>query len=362
MRWFRRRESELEDFAEAIRPELRGLGSPVPRGEVLERILSSRAQGARVILPLDDTQAARSRLRFLIPAAIAAVLLTLLVPLRKPAPPASADLAGSSSMGRVASDWLPVAIALAQSNTNGPRPKPIAFVQVEKLRPVALEYVRNWRDASGRDLGRINASVTVESTVDEGIPTWLIVTRNGGARRGRNVLGIDSLVVARSDLRPMSRAMFESPYSRYDTIRLRQSFLGDSVLASMRAVGARMPTASRNAARRLPAGAGPYIVDGLPPILLGAVALSPGWSGSASMLGWTIRDDDVSAAMQLRVEREEVVAVPAGRFDCWRMSVSLSGHALAFWVRKADGIAVRSLERDATGATQDIVLTRESAR
>lgn len=362
MRWFRKRESELEDFAEAIRPELRGLGSPAPRGEVLERILSSRASGARVILPLGDTQAARSRMRFLIPAAIAAVLLMLLVPLRQPAPPTSTDLAGSSSIGRVASDWLPLAIALAQSNTSGPRPTPIAFAQAEKLRPVALEYVRSWRDSAGRELGRINASVTVESTVDDGIPTWLIVTRNGGTRRGRNVLGIDSLVVARTDLALKSRALFESPYSRYDTIRLRQTFVGDSVLASMRAVGTRMPTAARSAARWLPAGAGPYIVDGLPPLLLGAVALAPGWSGSASMLGWTIRDDDVSAPIQFRVERLEVVEVPAGRFDCWRMSVSLSGHVLAFWVRKSDGVAVRSLERDASGATQDIVLAKESAR
>ena len=359
MTWFRRRESELEDFAEAIRPELRGLRSPAPRGEILERILSSRARGARVILPLGETQVARSRLRFLIPAGIAAVLLMLLVPLRRPTPQ---DVGASSSNGRVASDWLPVAIALAQSNAGGPRPKPIAMVQAERLRPMTLDYVRTWRDPSGRNLGDINASVTLESTVDEGIPTWLIVSRKEGARRGRNVLGIDSLVVARSDLRLMSRALFEAPYSRYDTIRITQTFVGDSVLASMRAVGTRMPTAARNAARFLPTGAGPYIVDGLPPILLGAVALSPGWSGSASMLGWTIRDDDVSAPIQFRVEREEVVSVPAGRFECWRMSLSLSGHVLAFWVRKGDGIAVRSFERDASGATQEIVLTQASPR
>jgi hypothetical protein len=338
------------------------LESPAPRKEVLQRILASRARGARVILPLGDTQAARARLRFLIPAAIAAVFLVLLVPLRQPAPPASPDIAGSSSVGRVATDWLPVAIAVAQSNASGPRPKPIVFGRAENLKPVALEYVRNWHDSTGRELGRINASVSVESTVDDGIPTWLIVTRNGGTRRGRNVLGVDSLVVARSDLRLVSRALFESPYSRYDTIRLRQTFVGDSVLASMRAVGTRMPTAARNAARWLPAGAGPYIVDGLPPFLLGAVPLAPGWIGSASMLGWTIRDDDVSAPIQFRVEREEMVTVPAGRFDCWRMSVSLYGHVLAFWVRKADGIAVRSFERDASGATQEIVLAREATQ
>src|SRR5690349_1147158 len=41
----------LDSFAEAIRPELQSIATPEPPPELLDRILASRAAGARVILP-----------------------------------------------------------------------------------------------------------------------------------------------------------------------------------------------------------------------------------------------------------------------------------------------------------------------
>jgi len=50
--------------------------------------------------------------------------------------------------------------------------------------------------------------------------------------------------------------------------------------------------------------------------------------------------------VQLRVTGEERVRVPAGTFDCWRMTISHSGGVIDYWVRKSDGIAVRLVERN----------------
>jgi polyisoprenoid-binding protein YceI len=54
---------------------------------------------------------------------------------------------------------------------------------------------------------------------------------------------------------------------------------------------------------------------------------------------------DVLRPVQLRVTGEERVRVPAGTFDCWRMTISHSGGVIDYWVRKSDGIAVRLVER-----------------
>ena len=60
-----------------------------------------------------------------------------------------------------------------------------------------------------------------------------------------------------------------------------------------------------------------------------------------------------SAPSAPRPPRAERVRVPAGEFDCWRLSIQFDGHKLSYWVRKSDGLGVR-LYDDSQVATQGI--------
>ena len=73
-----------------------------------------------------------------------------------------------------------------------------------------------------------------------------------------------------------------------------------------------------------------------------------------------VRDDDVFIPVELRVEGEETITVPAGRFDCWRLSVRYAAGRVDYWVRKSDGLGVRVLNSTGSPGTREIVLTRAS--
>jgi hypothetical protein len=62
--------------------------------------------------------------------------------------------------------------------------------------------------------------------------------------------------------------------------------------------------------------------------------------------------------IELRVESAETITVPAGRFDCWRLSLRFSGKQVDYWVRKSDGLGVRVLNKTTPYGTREIVLTR----
>ena len=356
------RHNKLNDFAEAIRPELIRMPVPQARSELFDRIMSSRASGTRVILP-DAVQrsAVIHRSRFLLAAAAAAGLLLVLVPLRAPRhdPIATGD---ASSMSRIATEWLPGSVASAQGSTPARRFSPVHFAQPERIHPMRLVYRRTWRDSANKVIDRIDGVTTVERMMRGNTPELLIVARNEGSRAGKSLLKIDSVEISRDNLRMLRQASLERPYSRYDDIRIEHVFRGDSVVGVMRATQKGVITARRPIARKLPSSAGPYLADAIAPILLGATNLRSGWSGSASILGWAVRDDDVFTPIELRVERDDVITVPAGRFDCWLVSIRVDRRTVAYWVRKSDGVGVRALERETSGNTREVVLMSAQTR
>jgi hypothetical protein len=235
----------------------------------------------------------------------------------------------------------------------------MSFARPEKIRPMRLEYLRTWKDSSQKEIGRIDGLISVARAEGAGTPSWLVVSRNSGSLRGKYILTLDSVAIARSDLHLLRHTALERPYSRYDEIRIEQIFRGDSVFGTMRATGSKMPPAARTFARRITSIARPYVLDVIAPIILGTVDLHSGWTGSASILGWTVRDDDVAFPIDLHVDGQETITVPAGRFDCWRMTIRYSGHSVTSWSRKSDGVGVRSVERDAAGVTREVVLRAE---
>jgi hypothetical protein len=340
---------KLEEWAEAIQPELRAWQGPPPRAELLERILTSRARGARVVLPDVAERPPRSWARVMIPAALAAMLLLLAIPFVH----SPDSLIGDE---RAATEWIPMPVALAQTTVS--RAPVIELAQVDRLRPLTLEYARSWRDSRQQEVARTQTVVTLQQRTSEGTPAWLLVSRSSGVRGGRELVSLDSVTVARSDLRLLRRTALVAPYSRYDDIRITQLFRGDSVRGQMIATRAGTAAAQRPIARTMRPESQPYIAGAFGPVLLGSLELHAGWRGRASLVGWAVRDDDVSMPIELRVVGEGVVTVPAGRFDCWHLEIHYRGRALLYWARKSDGVGVRSVEREASGVTRETVLVK----
>ena len=119
--------------------------------------------------------------------------------------------------------------------------------------------------------------------------------------------------------------------------------------------------AGRPIARRLRPELGPYLTGAFLPLALMTVPVSPTWSASAALLGWAVVPRDVYTPVELRVEGEEQLTVPAGTFDCWRLSIRFGDGAISYWMRKSDGLGVRVLdERDPAKGIHETVLRRVS--
>jgi len=331
MGWFSWTHRGLAEFAEAIRPELAELPVPAADEVLLERILASRRSGARVILPHGDPARARPGLRAA--TALAAALLLVAVFARVFRPAGDETLAAGES-------WFAGGVAVAQPPGT---PVPPALVDAAgRIRPLAIRLARTIRSAAGPVTSRVEVRIAVEPATLDGRAVWRVVsTQRNDAKPGQLV---DSVVVARSDLRLLSYVVHEAPYRSFSRISVSQRLDGPRFAGEMFAERAGQVVAHRTFDRRLPAGAGPYVPGPLAPLLLMGVSLHPAWSGSLSLLGWAVRDDDVFVPIRLRVEGEETIRVPAGEFSCWRMVMEHSGRRQLYWVRKSDGLGIRLID------------------
>jgi hypothetical protein len=360
MSWFNRR-PKLDDWAEGIRPELRDVPVPPPNDTLWERIAASREAGTRVILPDGSEVKGASALRYVIPATVAAALVLVALPfLDRGTSEPSRDSAGVGAALPVVSEWFTGNVALA-----GPAPTvsrstlpPMRFTRAHAITPVSLEYTVTRRDGNGAVTDRMFGFVSLRDAESAGTPAWRVVRRDSTTRMGKPVIQADTIVIAKSDLRLLTRNVVVTPYSRYDEIRIRQTFRGDSVVGRMNAKGADAGPMGRPISRRLPPEWGPFTEDALGPLVLGAVDLNATWKGSSSIVGWAVVDGDVYFPLELRVTGSERVTVPAGTFDCWRLTIRHRNRDILFWVRKSDGIGVRTRQSPPTGGTQETVLEK----
>jgi hypothetical protein len=352
MRFFRRRRP-LDDFMEGIRPELQSLPTPTPTEELRARILSSRAGGGRTILP-DTPDEKRLPSGLAIGFAIAAGLVVLLVPIELRRSAIGADLGSPGVFERAASASTLPPVA-------GPELTPLRFTAPQRLRQMSLDFERRLTDSTGRRIGVHNIAIHVGPSSVDGVTAWRLVSEDRELRPGVQV-DVETVFVARADARLLRRTLHVSPYRRFQRINLWQDFPGggDSVTGRMNTEGPSIG-AGRTYARRLPPAFAPYITDRIAAVLLMAAPLHRDFSASASLIGWAVRDDDIMIPVELRVEGEETITVPAGRFDCWRLSVRFSGGQVDYWARKSDGLGVRVVNRAGPAKnTREIVLTRVS--
>ena len=346
--WRRRR---LSDFADAIRPELDAIPTPEPTDQLLDRILASRAASTRVILPEALTPRSRVPRRSIAVVAIAASALLLFVPSIRHAPSTGDEVFASS--GFLTRE------AFAQPAVHGVgRLAPAVLARPEAIRPLALEFLRSVQDTTGQIINESVDSVAVVPATIDATPVWQITSRVREVIATQHRVETETLYVSRAHLRAISRAIHVSPYSRFERIDVQQRFRGDSVTGRMTTDGPSIG-AGRAIARRLRPELGPYLTGAFVPLALMTVPVSPTWSARAALLGWAVLPRDVFVPVELRVEGEERLTVPAGTFDCWRLSIRLSDGEISYWTRKSDGLGVRVLdERDPATGIREIVLRR----
>lgn len=338
-----------DDFADAIRGELGEMRVPAADAQLLQRILASRRQGVRVILPTQDERATRRGLFYASAVAAAAAVLVIMTQLtREPATEPIAEGGG----------WFVSEYAYAQTarlNANYPSAR---VTRAGRLKPMMLSYVRSLRDSTGRVLSSNDRVAIVRDDVN-GSPAWRLVSRPG--RPGMNGTRIDSVWVSTADFRLLRHTIVESPYRTFERIVVHQSLDGQRLTGEMMAYRNGSVAAHRKFDRVLRPESGPYLADAFAIAYHTGIAMDRTWRGSVGLLGWAVRDNDVFVPANLRVEGEETVKVPAGKFDCWRIAIDYAGRHMLFWVRKADGLGVRLLDSsDTRGRTvREVVLESE---
>lgn len=346
MIWSARRRRANDAFAEAIEPELRALRTPPATPELRDRILADRRAGTRVILPVGRVTR-RATSRYVI-AAVVVVAAVLTLPLYRGRPGDTLELPPASQF------FYFDGVARAEESPAQVRLPPAIPSHPERVHPATLEYLRVWQDSNARVTTKMSSLLSVRADGS----SWQVISTRRELTSAPEAITAETLVVARSDLRLVSRAVHVRPYRRWQGINIEQHFAGDSVTGRMTLDGV---DGMRPIARRLPPSEAPYISDAFAPVFFTSAPLDRSWRGRVTVLGWAVVPNDVMRSATLRVTGEEEVRVPAGRFDCWRLEVAYSGGSFAYWIRKADGIAIRTEERQRDGGRRIVTLEREAA-
>jgi hypothetical protein len=345
---FIRRSKALDDFIEGIRPELAAIPTPVPTEGLKARVIGSRAAGVRTILPAPETT--RLSGSWVAAVVLAAALVVLLIPteLRR-SRISPADVTSPGVFGNIA-------YAQAPRGRDRPHLEPVRATAASRFRAVSLEFERRIVDRGGRLTGTGNISLGVSPVLLGDVAAWRVISIDREPLPTPRV-DAETAYVARADLRLLRRAVHVAPYSRFQRINVSQQFSGDSIIGRMTTDGPSIG-AGRAFARELPSAFAPFMTGSAAPVFLMAVPLSRDWRGSASLVGWAVRDNDVLLPIELRVESGEMITVPAGRFDCWRLSIRFRGKQIDYWVRKTDGLGVKILDSTdaAKTGTRELVL------
>lgn len=343
-------------FSRSLAHSVRSLPDATPPASLIERVIAERASGARAILPSVSQVSASGRLRPILWIAGAAAAAGALV-----VAPALRNALRGRDVTRISADSVPtdyLGTFLSGSDVFAAQPAPTTFelprvrLSGAQLRPMHLEYARLLvlQNGTTLTLGRGSLDITTASVEDHA--AWRIVQLWHSA----DTVQAETLHVDRASLRLLGRVARVAPYRRYHGITIRQRLRGDSLLGWMNTDEG----LGRPIARHLPPAFSPYVSDAMAPLALLGAPLTSAWKGELSLLGWAVRSNDVFAPVTLAVEGEEHITVPAGSFDCWRIGLGVFGQRKTYWVRKSDGLGVRTRDEtsDARGI-QDLVLTRD---
>jgi hypothetical protein len=317
-----------------LREELRKLPAPDAPTHLLSRILTSRASGVRIVLPLGDpTSIPGARPRVAAAALVAAATLLAVLIGRDVRP--STEGAWSASPDEFLSDvplWPRAAHAQAVTDTTARAKYPL------------LDVIDGTRLGRGRWTYAAHLITDGVDTSSQGTRTYTVTP---GSEPGTLILATaqthryarprrDSLVVRLPELR-LVHYVFSGPDTS-GTVDLSR----DTVPRHLTFESLDISWRTRSLA------------------LLQALPLHRDWRGSVYR-PWLVGDNRwVVSPLDLRVIGDEVVATPAGRFDCWKLDARFRNRRLLVWVGKSPRWVVKLAQRHGGDAAWEQVLTAYS--
>ncbi len=356
-------------FMRELRTASAGLPVILPPEGLYERVVAERAAGERFIVPADiaptrrsvSVASARGPLLFVALAAASALVYvratrqddaTATAPSIAPIARSIEDTsAGPTSFF---SGMFSPGIALAQVPPSASLfvQAPISGVDGSRLKPGHFIFERRLVDSAGRSKTTSRGVVDIALASYDGLPAWRLAQSWTDS-----IVELDTIFVDHDNLRPIGRVSRVRPYLSYAEIVVRQHFVGDSVLGWMHTDR----TFGRPIRRRLPPASGPYLSsEALAPFFLETVNLTTGWRGTLSIVGWAVVQNDAYFPVALRVVGDERITVPGGTFDCWRIAIASGNASVDFWVRKSDGLGIRTRKRSRSlpGGVEEVVYMR----
>lgn len=320
-------------FDERLRLAARATRTPDAPPDLIARVIAERAEGRRAILPAEGaSRQSRGRLVFgvAVAAAIAAGVILLAPHIVQYSPDATDDAF--------------VSPLYAAQTSRTPSAPALSGVDGTRIHAGRYAYRVVYVDSSGRATPDGDGSIVLSLATTDGAPAWRVEHVAHSIVDGQRRTEAETLLVSRRELRPITRVVHVQPYRRYSVINIDQRFVGDSVLGTMTTDGG----VRRPIAHRLPSAFGPYLSDGLAPLGLAGVPLSSSWRGSLSVIGWAVVPRDVFYPATLEVVGDERITTPLGTFDCWKLNIVAGSEHRIEWVRKSDGVGVRSLDTAGT--------------
>jgi hypothetical protein len=204
-------------------------------------------------------------------------------------------------------------------------------------------------------------AITASAARLDGTPVWLITTERSPVRDAA-----DSLYVSRATLRPLRSAV----NGRNSRTHIVQQYSADSVYETIDVTG-RGERHLRSAVALPGAPETPGLVlsqFGTDLNLLSqALPLRRGWRGSAYTFGLASRAGPIPpfAPIAFRVIGRDVVTVPAGSFDCWKLEViqGAGGEARSYlWLSRDQQWVVKAEYRGDDFVFEQVLTTYAGAR
>lgn len=320
-----------------LRAALRQLPAPDPSPDVLSRILRSRALGVKPALQTPT----RAPWRWVAVAVVAGLLVAgswaLSVSLTEVADSQSEFLRNT---------WL---WRERTPSVSGKVPQPRYDVVTSDMLDLSRMTEGVWtylsETTTDRVLTRPNGvtRIRVSRATHASAPVWMVLKAIRESRGAYWVNYGDTTYLDASSLRPIRTSAYAN---RYRT-RLRQSFTRDSGYESIdltypqqRAIRGAVPLAFPTNVLFV----NDWSLDRLS-VAFPALPLSRGWRGSLYQVAFISRPDARKVSpLDLRVVGTDRITVPAGTFDCWRVTVEMhvwDVERYTVWVSRNNGWAVK---------------------
>jgi len=294
----------------SLRTAFDGLPTPTPRPGLRSQILSARAGGMRVILPVQDQAARWPRWPRAMIAGAAALIVGTALWIYQPNLENTAASAATSF-------FLAPSTAFAHQITEGPAPmkyEPLDRLDARRLTPGRWTYhaavivdgiLRT--DTSRRTL-------TVTSATYKDLAVWRVTNEWASQNPFGRGTHVDTILVDGSTLWPIHRSVDRPRVSQVE------DFTSDSVFGTeLVRQTPRYPALTVKGAASLRHPMVDWMT--LKP-LFQAATLQEGWRGSIYVTYMQPQRDRVyfpSFTLDLRIVGHERIEVPAGSFDCWKI-------------------------------------------